>query len=177
MILALFPKKYAGKFFPAISSWLVDIVLVLELFNTSASVNELLLTCKERVALWANVKSDFFLEWLCNEWVAACASYFTFLIIWMDSFLHANYFLSCSAPKPLHNFCRPGFSMPSHSLYIVAHENGHFKPFLKNVQEKLNNLCWKRAAYFERTVAKFLCARATRAARFLILHFTVQGLR
>ena len=115
-------------------------VLVLELLYAAASVSKLLLACKERVAFRADVYSHLVLVGESHECIPTCASYFTFLIIWMDSFLHANYFLSCSAPKPLHNFCWPSFSMPSHSLYIVAHGNGHFKPFLKNVYEKLNTI-------------------------------------
>lgn len=38
---------------------LLNIVFALELFNTSATVDELLLSCKERVARRANVKPHF----------------------------------------------------------------------------------------------------------------------
>ena len=86
-------------------SWLIQVVLVLEFFNTSASVSEFLLTCKEWMARWANVRSDFFIDGLCHKCVTACASYFTFLVVRMDSFFHAKSPLSCSGFPPLHNYC------------------------------------------------------------------------
>ena len=70
---------------------LIQIVLVLKFFNSSASVCEFLLTCKEWMARWANICFDFFLYRLCHKCVTACASYFTFLVVRMDSFLHANH--------------------------------------------------------------------------------------
>ena len=64
-------------------------VLVLELLYTAASVSKLLLACKERVAFRADVYSHLCLVGESHECVPACASYFTFLIVRMDSFLHA----------------------------------------------------------------------------------------
>ena len=65
-------------------------VLVLELLYTAASVSKLLLACKERVAFGADVYSHLFLVGECRECIPACASNFTFLILRMDSFLHAG---------------------------------------------------------------------------------------
>ena len=62
---------------------------LLELINTSASVNKLLLTCEEGVTLGTNFNSD--LAALggsgCNR-LAACASDYAFLIVRMDSCFH-----------------------------------------------------------------------------------------
>ena len=86
--------------FPLMSNMLeqlTNIVFALELFNTSAAVDELLLSCKEWVASRANVKPHFRLCRLGYKLVSACASNFTFHIIRMDSFLHASTsFLICS---------------------------------------------------------------------------------
>ena len=71
------------------SSQSVDIVFLLELFNTAAAIDELLLTCKERMTCWANFKSEFRLGRSRNKRISACASYFTFRVFRMDSFLHA----------------------------------------------------------------------------------------
>ena len=65
-------------------------VLVLELLYAAASVSKLLLACKERVAFRADVYSHLFLIGESHECIPACASYFTFLIVRMDSFLHAG---------------------------------------------------------------------------------------
>ena len=82
--------------------WLwLQVVLVLELFNTSTTVDELLLSCKERMTCWANVKSQFFFCWSGNKRISTCASYFTFLIIRMDSFLHASYLFPVLYSQPL----------------------------------------------------------------------------
>ena len=112
---------------------LVQVVLGLELFHTSASVSELLLSCKEWMARWANVRSDFFLYGLCHKCVTACASYFTFLIFRMDSFLHAFYFLSCSAAAT-QIFCLRSFSMLRYSLYTISHMKAKNKRFLQKTQ-------------------------------------------
>ena len=75
-------------------------VLVLELFDTSAALGELLLSCKERMASGANVCSDLFLCGSRHKCVAACASYFTFLVLRMDSLFHAfTSFLFCFPPS------------------------------------------------------------------------------
>ena len=77
--------------------WLVEVVFVLELFNTTAAVDHLRCAGEERMACWAYVESQFFFGWFCNESVTTCASYFTFLVIRMDSFLHVRLCLSCRA--------------------------------------------------------------------------------
>ena len=68
---------------------LVKMIFVLELFNSSTTVDELLLTCKERVTRWTNIGSDLRLYWPGHKCISACASYFTVHVFWMDSFLHA----------------------------------------------------------------------------------------
>ena len=67
---------------------LFDVVLLLELFNTAATVDELLLTCEERMAFGANVQSDFRLCGLCHECVSASACNFAVYIFGMNSFFH-----------------------------------------------------------------------------------------
>ena len=65
---------------------------LIELVNTSACVNELLLSCKERMALRANFNSD--LAALCGlgyNRLAACALDYALLIIRMNSLLHFNF--------------------------------------------------------------------------------------
>ena len=68
---------------------LVKMIFVLELLNSSTTIDELLLTCKERVTRWTNIGSDLRLYWPGHKCISACASYFTVHVFWMDSFLHA----------------------------------------------------------------------------------------
>ncbi len=75
---------------------LVDVVLLFELLDTSTAVDELLLACKERMALRADIEPHLRLCGSDHECVPACASYFTFHVVWMDSFPHAVYLLSDS---------------------------------------------------------------------------------
>ena len=76
---------------------LLQTVLGLELFDATAAGHVLLLACKERMARTAYVQSDFFFRGHGCERVSACASYFTFLILRMDSFLHASHLFLLSA--------------------------------------------------------------------------------
>ena len=60
-----------------------------ELINTSAGINEFLLTGKERMTLGADVNADFVA--LCgtsSECLAASANNFCFNIVGMDCFFH-----------------------------------------------------------------------------------------
>ena len=62
---------------------------LLELVNTSAGINKLLLTGKEGVTLGANFNSDFAaLRRLGNDGFAACATNYGFLVLRMNAFLH-----------------------------------------------------------------------------------------
>ena len=72
------------------SDSLFQIVLVLELLNTSAAVSKLLLACVEWVAFRADVYSHLRLVGQSHECIPTCASNFTFLIVRMDSFLHVG---------------------------------------------------------------------------------------
>lgn len=74
-------------------------VLVLELLNTAAALRELLLSREEGMAGGTNVGSDFILSGFRHERIAACASYFTFLVARMDSLFHAIH-LSLRAVSP-----------------------------------------------------------------------------
>lgn len=67
---------------------LVHVVFVLKLFYTAAAMCEFLLTCEERMALRANVKSHLRLCGLCHECVAASTCYFAVYIFRMNSFFH-----------------------------------------------------------------------------------------
>ena len=73
---------------------LLKVVLVLELLNTAATVRELLLTSEKWMALTADVYSHLVLVGESCERITTCASYFTFIVIRMDSFLHVRYLLS-----------------------------------------------------------------------------------
>ena len=68
----------------------LKVVFVLELLYTSTTVSKLLLTCEEWVALWAYFDSHSVSVRKCSKGITTCASNFTFLIIRMDSFLHAS---------------------------------------------------------------------------------------
>ena len=103
---------------------LVQVVLGLELFHTSASVSELLLSCKEWMARWANVRSDFFLYGLCHKCVTACASYFTFLVVRMDSFLHAIHLF----PAQVYHLCI--ITARYRSLLTISHKIVRHKCFI-----------------------------------------------
>ena len=104
---------------------LVQVVLGLELFHTSASVSELLLSCKEWMARWANVRSDFFLYGLCHKCVTACASYFTFLVVRMDSFLHAIHLF----PAQVYHLCIIICWIQYHSSFSVSYAHLNFNGF------------------------------------------------
>ena len=86
-------------------SELFESVLGLELLNTSTTLCELLLSCKERVASGANISSDLFLCGSGHECVAACASYFTFLVLRMDSLFHAFHLFHISVSMLPHAAC------------------------------------------------------------------------
>ena len=107
------------------SGSLVQVVLGLELFHTSASVSELLLSCKEWMARWANVRSDFFLYGLCHKCVTACASYFTFLVVRMDSFLHAIHLF----PAQVYHLCIIICWIQYHSSFSVSYAHLNFNGF------------------------------------------------
>ena len=115
--------------------WLyLQVVLVLELFNTSTTVDELLLSCKERMTCWANVKSHFFFYGFRNKRITTCASYFTFLIIRMDSFLHASYLFPAQA-MPVHNL---SVSTTAFILYhtCLQDTSNFWRKFLWNLLQK-----------------------------------------
>jgi len=67
---------------------------LLELINTSACVNELLLTCIERVAVGADINSQITLCGKSLECVAACALNCDELRLRMNSFFHFTFHLS-----------------------------------------------------------------------------------
>ena len=62
---------------------------LLELINTSACINKLLLAGEEGVALRANFDSDLAsLGGLSNNGFAACASDYALFVLGLNSFLH-----------------------------------------------------------------------------------------
>ena len=62
---------------------------LLELINTSACINKLLLAGEEGVALGANFDSDLAsLGGLSNNGFAACASDYALFVLGLNSFLH-----------------------------------------------------------------------------------------
>ncbi len=70
---------------------------LLELVNSSACVNKLLLSCKERMALGANVNAKLAalaLCGMCSYGFAACATNRYFFILRMDSCLHCFHLIN-----------------------------------------------------------------------------------
>ncbi len=67
---------------------------LLELINTSACINELLLACIERVAVGADIYSQVALCGKSLECVAACALNCDELRLRMNSFFHVTFHLS-----------------------------------------------------------------------------------
>jgi len=70
------------------SQRLFDIESLLETVNTSACVNELLLACKERMAVRADFNTEVALCGTCYECIAASACDCCLLILGMDSLFH-----------------------------------------------------------------------------------------
>ena len=62
--------------------------LLIELFNASAGIDQLLLACIEGVTLGANLNCYVLLCRACNEGVAAVASNSCLVVLRMDSFSH-----------------------------------------------------------------------------------------
>ena len=78
---------------------LLQAELLIELFNTSAAVYQLLFTGEERVALGTNFHSDVLLGGTCLDHVATGTSYGSGLVIGMDAIFHAvTAFHSCLSP-------------------------------------------------------------------------------
>lgn len=69
-------------------SLLLQTELLVELVNTSAAVDKLLLTCEERVAFRADFHFNILLGGTGFDYVSACALNSGGLIIGMDSFFH-----------------------------------------------------------------------------------------
>ena len=67
---------------------LAHVVALLESVNTSAGVNQLLLTGEERVALGADFYSDVLLGRACSDFIAAGTSDNSSLVCGMNTFLH-----------------------------------------------------------------------------------------
>ena len=67
---------------------------LLELINTSACINELLLACIERVTIRADINSQITLCGKSLECVAACALNCNNLRLRMNSFFHFTFHLS-----------------------------------------------------------------------------------
>lgn len=67
---------------------LAHIVALLKSVNTSAGVNQLLLTGEERVAFGADFYSDVLLGRACSDFISASASDYSSFICGMNTFLH-----------------------------------------------------------------------------------------
>ena len=68
-----------------------QIVLTIESLDTSASLNSLLLTGVERMALGANFNRDLGYSRSNDEFVTAMALNLALIILGMDSFLHGEH--------------------------------------------------------------------------------------
>ena len=74
--------------------FLLDSVLLLELFHTAAAVDELLLTSEERMAFGTNIQTDLRLVRLCHKRIAASACDLAVHIFRMDILFHFSLLLS-----------------------------------------------------------------------------------
>lgn len=73
---------------PVIAELLAAIVTLIKSVNTSAGINQLLLTRKERMALRTDFYSDILLSGAGRDFVSASASDNGFLICGVDTLLH-----------------------------------------------------------------------------------------
>ena len=73
---------------PVTVQLLAHVVALLESVNTSAGVNQLLLTCEERMALGADFYSDVLLGRTCRDLITASASDNSSFVCGMNTFLH-----------------------------------------------------------------------------------------
>ena len=71
---------------------LIELVLVLELLDTSSRIDDFLRTCKEGVALIADVDRHRLSVGLDSKLIAAGTSHFALYILRMDSFFHFETF-------------------------------------------------------------------------------------
>ena len=78
---------------------LAHVVALLESVNTSAGVNQLLLTCEERMALGADFYSDVLLGRACRDLITASASDNSSFVCGMNTFLH-EFHLNPYMPNP-----------------------------------------------------------------------------
>lgn len=88
----------------ALSKLLIKIETLLELVDTSAGVNQLLLACEEWVALGANFDFDILLCGTCFNNVTASTCDCCWFICWVDTFSHYshlfhNYYDTHSSPS------------------------------------------------------------------------------
>ena len=67
---------------------LIQIISLLKSVYTTAGIDQLLLTSKERMALGADFNTDLALSGAGLKSVAAGALYYSFIVIGMDPFLH-----------------------------------------------------------------------------------------
>jgi len=72
---------------------LVDVESLLEALNASAGVDQLLLTCKEGMAVGADFNTQILLCGACYESVATCTCNCCLLVVGMDTLFHL-YFTS-----------------------------------------------------------------------------------
>jgi hypothetical protein len=73
-------------------------ILLLEAFNATRRINQLLLTGKERMAVRADFDVNLLLGRTCRPGCAAGANDVTFLIFGMDTWFHFNFSFSSIAP-------------------------------------------------------------------------------
>ena len=100
-------KTHAGRservflttFSLQVEQLLAHVVALLESVNTSASVNQLLLTGEERMALGADFYSDVLLGRACRDLVTASASDYSSFVYGMNTFLH-EFHLNPYMPNP-----------------------------------------------------------------------------
>ncbi len=73
-----------------LTAYLLLGVFLLKLLHPALSVNYLLLSCIERMALGADIEMNLFSGRFCSKGLAAGAAHLNFLIFRMNSFLQFN---------------------------------------------------------------------------------------
>jgi hypothetical protein len=91
----------------------LNAVFLLELINSAAGIQELLLAGEERMAAGANFDAQLFLGRASFKGVAAGAGHLSYIVLGLNCCLHLNIHLS--RPKP-----HAGLELYDYASYILA---------------------------------------------------------
>ena len=94
--------------------------LLVELVNTAACIDQLLLSRKERVTLGADFNLDILFGRTSLDDLAACTSDSGLLVVWMDSFFH------CLLTSFTHFVSMKHFTIPlqkKQDIFLIPQQN------------------------------------------------------